>query len=80
MAFELSRNDTYPSLFSTAGLAMASGDGNGTSGTASRRPPTPFAGWNRPKWGLFLLLVLAGNVLMATLAWLIVGWIRWIIG
>jgi hypothetical protein len=32
----------------------------------------PFADWNNPRWGLFLLLVLAGDVIVATLAWIIV--------
>ena len=46
----------------------------GTSGSRwdqSRLPP--IAHWSHPRWGLFLLLVLAGNVVVATLAWIIVG-------
>jgi hypothetical protein len=37
----------------------------------SRKEP-PFAGLNKPQWGPFLLLLFAGNVLVATLAWIIV--------
>ena len=33
----------------------------------------PFAHWSHPRFGLFVLLVLAGNVVAATLAWLLVG-------
>jgi hypothetical protein len=33
------------------------------------------APWRNLSWGLFLPLVFAGNVVMATLAWIIVGWI-----
>jgi hypothetical protein len=29
--------------------------------------------WNYPRWAIFLLLVLAGNVVVATLAWIIVA-------
>jgi hypothetical protein len=38
----------------------------------SRKRPPPFAGWNKPQWALLLLLVFAGNVLVATIAWIIV--------
>jgi hypothetical protein len=31
------------------------------------------APWRNLSWGLFLPLVFAGNVVMATLAWIIVG-------
>lgn len=32
-----------------------------------------FGSWNNPKWGFcFLLLVLAGNIVLATLVWVIV--------
>jgi hypothetical protein len=33
------------------------------------------APWRNLSSGLFLPLVFAGNVVMATLAWIIVGWI-----
>jgi hypothetical protein len=33
----------------------------------------PFAHWSHPRFGLFLLLVLTGDVVVATLAWLLVG-------
>jgi hypothetical protein len=33
----------------------------------------PIAHWSRRRWDLFLLIVLAGNVVVATLAWIIVG-------
>ena len=38
----------------------------------SRKEPPSFAGWNKPQWGPFLLLLFAGNVVVATLAWIIV--------
>ena len=37
-----------------------------------RKGPLPFARWNKPQWALLLLLVFAGNVLVATIAWIIV--------
>jgi hypothetical protein len=33
----------------------------------------PFAHWSHPRFGLFLLIVFAGNVVVATLVWLLVG-------
>jgi hypothetical protein len=35
-----------------------------------RKGPPPFARWNKPRWALLLLLVFAGNVLVATIAWI----------
>jgi hypothetical protein len=32
-----------------------------------------FADWSDPRWGFFLLLVLACDVVVAGLAWLLVG-------
>jgi hypothetical protein len=47
--------------------------GNGRSQRSiCRKGPPSFARWNKPQRGLFLLLLLAGNVLVATLAWIIV--------
>ena len=41
---------------------------------ASRPAPSPkIAPWSKPSWGLFLPLVFASNVLVAILAWSIVG-------
>ena len=37
-----------------------------------RKGPLPFARWSKLRWGLLLLLVFAGNVLVATIAWIIV--------
>ena len=37
-----------------------------------RKGPPPFARWNKPQRALLLLLVFAGNVLVATIAWIIV--------
>jgi hypothetical protein len=39
------------------------------SGQNGQPPPN----WNYPRWALFFLLVLAGNVVVAALAWFIVG-------
>jgi len=33
---------------------------------------TLLAHWNKPRWGLFSLLVFTGNVIVASLAWIIV--------
>jgi hypothetical protein len=33
----------------------------------------PFVHWNNPRWGPFLLLVLAADVAVASLAWIIVS-------
>jgi hypothetical protein len=32
------------------------------------------APWSKLSWGLFLPLVFAGNVVVAILAWIVVGW------
>jgi hypothetical protein len=37
-----------------------------------RKGPPSFARWNKPQQALLLLLVFAGNVLVATIAWIIV--------
>jgi hypothetical protein len=34
------------------------------------------APWRNLRWGLFLPLVFAGNVIVATLAWIIVGMVK----
>ena len=68
----LSQGDTKASVFPTSKVAM-SRHGEGPLQRAILRKGLPsFARWNKPKWGLFLLLVLAGNALVATLAWIIV--------
>ena len=68
----LSQCDTKASVFPISNVAM-SWHGNDPSQRATRRKGLPsFARWNKPKRGLFLLLVFAGNVLVATLAWIIV--------
>jgi len=77
MALHLSQRDTKASVFPTSGLAMGRhGDGRSRRAVRRNEPPS-FARWNKPKWGLFLLLVLAGNILVASLAWFI---IRLVIG
>jgi hypothetical protein len=38
-----------------------------------QRKLAPFAHWSHPRFGLFLLVVFAGNVVVATLVWLLVG-------
>jgi len=75
MALNLSQSDTNASVFPTSNVAM-SRHGNDPSQRAIWRKGLPsFAHWNKPRWGLFLLLVFAGNVLVATLAWIIVRWV-----
>jgi hypothetical protein len=73
MARHLSQSDTRTSMFPASTLAMGR-QGDDPSQRAFRRNEPPFfAHWNKPKWGLFLLVVLAANVLVASLAWFIVG-------
>jgi hypothetical protein len=45
--------------------------GNDRSQRSIWRPPS-FARWNKPQQALLLLLVYAGNILVATIAWIIV--------
>ena len=72
MARHLSQSDTRASVFPTSNLAMGRhGDGRSQRALRQNEPP-PFARWNKPKWALFLLLVLAANILVASLAWIIV--------
>jgi hypothetical protein len=52
-------------------LNLSQFDTNGSRWDRTGLPP--IAHWRHPRWGLFLLLVLAGNVVVATLAWIIVG-------
>jgi hypothetical protein len=72
MAFNLVQIDTEASVLRSADIGM-NRRGNGRPRRSIwRKDPPPFAHWNKPRWGLFLLLVLCGNVLVATIAWMIV--------
>jgi hypothetical protein len=82
MALSLSQSDTRkanPSQSATkAGVFPATdpamsqrGDGPSRKSIWQRGLPS-FARWNKPRRSLFFLLVLAANVLLATLAWIIV--------
>lgn len=81
MTNNLSHYDTNADLFhvdtKTGGLATSSAAMSRHSDGAPqkdvwRKRLLSFSRWNKPKRGLFLLLVFAGNVLVATLAWVIV--------
>jgi hypothetical protein len=62
-----SQNDSEASVF-------PHDDGNGLSQGAIWPQGLPTAApWSNLSWGLFLPLVFAGNVVLATLAWIIVG-------
>jgi hypothetical protein len=72
MALNPSRIDTEGSAFSTSDVAM-SRHGNGPSQrTVWRKGRLSLPHWNKPRWVLFVLLVFAGNVFVATIAWIIV--------
>jgi hypothetical protein len=77
MALHLSQRDTRASVFPISGLAIGRHGDDRSPRAIRRNEPPSFAHWNKPKWGLFLLLVLAANVLVASLAWVI---IRLVIG
>jgi hypothetical protein len=66
---DLSRGGTKQPVFPA--LAM-SRPGDGPSQPAWKRRPRHFPFWNNPRWGFFLLFVFAANILVATLAWVIV--------
>jgi len=77
----MSQSDTPKAMLSQSGtmepvfLASAmSQHGNGPSPKSIwKKRLGSFGSWNNPKWGLgFLLLVLAGNIVLATLVWVIV--------
>jgi len=70
MALNLPQIDT--SAFAASGIGMNRHSKGPSQRTIWRKGPPSFPRWNKPKWGLFLLLVLAGNVLVATIAWIIV--------
>jgi hypothetical protein len=62
-----SQNDSEASVF-------PHDDGNGLSQGAIWPQGLPtLAPWSNLSWGLFLPLVFAGNVVLATLAWIVVG-------
>ena len=75
------QSDTLKAVLSQSGtkepvlLASAmSQHGNGPSRKSFwNRRLASFGSWNNPKWGFaFLLLVLAANIVLAMLAWVIV--------
>jgi len=67
MASNVPQNDTEASVF-------PDDDGNGLSQGAIWPEGLPtLAPWSNLSWGLFLPLVFAGNVVLPTLAWIIVG-------
>jgi hypothetical protein len=72
MILNLSQTDTKANVFPTSDAAMSRHDNGPSLRAIWRKGPPSFARWNKPKWGLFFLLVLTGNVLVATLAWIIV--------
>ena len=69
---KLSQGDTEENVFPICKLAMSRYGESLLQKVIGRKGQPSFDRWNRPKWGLFLLLVFIGNVLVATLAWIIV--------
>jgi hypothetical protein len=53
-------------------VASRQGDGLSQWGVSTEALPK-LAPWSKLSWSLFLPLVFAGNVVVATLAWVIVG-------
>ena len=73
MAANLPQRDTKASVSPTSNVAK-SRHGNGLSqGAISPEGLPTLAPWHKLGWGLFLPLVFASNVIVATLAWIIVG-------
>jgi hypothetical protein len=70
MALNLIQIDTDARVFPSSDVRMNQ-HGNGRPHPSIWRRG-PFARWNKPRWGVFLLLVLVGNILVATIAWMIV--------
>ena len=79
----MTQNDTLKIILSQGGtretavpaLAM-SRHRNGARKSIWKRGPQSFGFCNNPKSGFFfILVVLAANIILATLAWVIVGWV-----
>lgn len=70
----LSQGGTKKPVFPASAMSR---HGNGPSRKSIwKRGLASFASWNNPKWVFFfLLLVFAANILLATLAWVIVRWV-----
>jgi len=74
MASDLPEDGLRPSQNNTEASVFPNDDGNGLSQRAIWPQGLPtLAPWSNLSWGLFLPLVFAGNVVLATLAWIIVG-------
>jgi hypothetical protein len=72
MALNLSQIDPEAGAFGTSDVAM-NRHGNGRPQRSIWRKGSPsLPRCNKPRWGPVLLLVLAGNILVATIAWIIV--------
>jgi hypothetical protein len=74
MASDLLEDGLRPSQNNTEASVFPNDDCNGLSQGAIWPQGLPtLAPWSNLSWGLFLPLVFAGNVVLATLAWIIVG-------
>jgi hypothetical protein len=74
MASDLPEDGLGPSQNNTEASVFPNDDGNRLSQAAIWPQGLPtLAPWSNLSWGLFLPLVFAGNVVLATLAWIIVG-------
>jgi uncharacterized protein involved in exopolysaccharide biosynthesis len=76
MTLNLLQIDTEASVFLTSEVGMNRRSNEPSQRIISRKGPPSFAGWNKPQRALLLLLVLAGNVLVASVAWIIVRLVK----
>ncbi len=73
MSPNLPKRDAEASVFPTSGVTRRRSD-DGVSHAIFRLKPFPtIAPWSELRWGLPLVLV--GNVVVATLAWMVVRWV-----
>jgi hypothetical protein len=72
MALNPSQSDTAAGVFLSSDETKRRPSEGSSQRAISRKGPSWFARWKEPRSGLYLLLALAGNVLVATLAWIVV--------
>ena len=72
VALNLSQINPEAGAFGTSDLAMNRHGNARSQRSIWRKAFSSLARCNKPRWGLWLLLVFAGNVLVATIAWTIV--------
>jgi hypothetical protein len=73
MASDLRQRDTEAIVLATGVAKSRRGLSGLSQGTIWPPGHLTLAPWSKLSWGLFVPLVFAGNVAVATLAWIIVG-------